>query len=63
MREYKIQYGNSKLDVLVVRPEAIRYIPKKISLWVQIKLLEYKRDQIVRHALRTFPGSKITKEI
>ena len=63
MREYKVQYGSSVLDTIIVRPGAIRYIPKKVSLWVQIKLLEYKRNAIIRHALKTFPGSKITKEI
>lgn len=62
MKEYKVQYGSSILDTIVIRPGAVKYLPKKVSLWVQIKLLEYKRNQIVRHALKVFPGSRLTNK-
>ena len=51
-----IQYGRSKLDVVVFKPENIRYLPKKLLLWLQIKYLEYKKDKIIRHAVKLFNG-------
>lgn len=62
MKEYIIQYGNSVLDRFIFRPGAIKHLPKKIRLWVEIKALEHKRDRIIKAAIRKFNGKLIKDE-
>jgi len=61
-REFRIQYGKSKLDAFIFRPAAIKYLPKKITLWVELKYLEWKRDEIIRRAAKMFNGKLIKDE-